>query len=452
MTSRNPLKNTGSVQSLCEYIWSLEEKYQLLDARIQNIKFWQAQRMVIYYQLAEKSGLFQKPHTTPVRADFVRHTLSIFRNCLFRNPFLAKQADYLVVPHARTQLLDGQHQDIHSFYLVEKLQSEGNSVTVLEPPFLGEHKSPLLSNKKHLDLVFAVAAIGSKLFPVHFTNDEKALLGRIEQTIADDLGIKINLRTIFRHAVRNFRIRHFFYRLLLKKIRPSSLFVVNAYAHPELVFAARQLSIPTHEIQHGTFSPYHLGYSFPGRTTALDYFPDYVHVWSDYWKWLMPMPIAQQHIIVSGFPYFERRKVVYGSIQRIPGRVIVLSQGVLGDLLAKAVLENMDFFAGKSLHYKLHPGEYDRWQDYPHLVKLAQHHDVAILTDCDLYYEFAMAEYAAGVFSTAIYEAVDFDCKPVLFDLPGIEYMTSFIRYHGLDKTGDIFFPPDAAINGKLRP
>ena len=47
---------------------------------------------------------------------------------------------------------------------------------------------------------------------------------------------------------------------------------------------------------------------------------------------------------------------------------------------------------------------------------------------------FSVSEYQLGVFSTALYEGVEFGCKTILADLPGIEYMDQFIKYNHLSK------------------
>jgi hypothetical protein len=46
----------------------------------------------------------------------------------------------------------------------------------------------------------------------------------------------------------------------------------------------------------------------------------------------------------------------------------------------------------------------------------------------NLYELFAQSEYQIGVFSTAIYEGLTLNCKTVLLDFPGVEYMEYLIE------------------------
>ena len=61
-------------------------------------------------------------------------------------------------------------------------------------------------------------------------------------------------------------------------------------------------------------------------------------------------------------------------------------------------------------------------------ARLQKKYNVSIVTNVDLYEYLAKSEYQAGVFSTALYEGVEFNCKTILLKLPGIEYMDQFIK------------------------
>jgi len=107
----------------------------------------------------------------------------------------------------------------------------------------------------------------------------------------------------------------------------------------------------------------------------------------------------------------------------------VLSQGAIGSLISDTILKNIDIFSGKKIFYKLHPGEYERWEEYPSLVELVKTYEVVLIKDeINLYELLARSDTQVGVFSTALYEGVFFDCKTILLNITGIEYMESFIK------------------------
>ena len=70
-----------------------------------------------------------------------------------------------------------------------------------------------------------------------------------------------------------------------------------SYNRSYIIKAAKDLNIETIELQHGTFSKYHLGYSFPGRRKKIDHFPDKFYSWGKYWNELIELPIKKESII-----------------------------------------------------------------------------------------------------------------------------------------------------------
>jgi len=221
------------------------------------------------------------------------------------------------------------------------------------------------------------------------------------------------------------------YKKILKKTKPNEIYVVVSYGRAELIKAAKDLNINVIELQHGTFSKYHLGYYYPNRKNV-DYFPDEFWVWNEYWKNLIEFPIDKDNIKIYSFRYLENLKKRY-HYKNKKRQIVVLGQGGLTDRMAKKILDNIDFFKDFSLIFKLHPEEYGRNNLYKNLSKLKAKLSVKIVEDVDLYRLLAESEYQAGVFSTALYEGIEFNCKTILFNLPGIEYMDKFIEMYEVE-------------------
>ena len=190
------------------------------------------------------------------------------------------------------------------------------------------------------------------------------------------------------------------------------------------------------ELQHGTFSKYHLGYSFPNRKEPLEYFPDKFYVWNDFWRKIIKLPIDEKDVVVDSFRYMQKMRVrLCEKISKNNNQLVVLSQGVIGGLIAEKLLDNLDYFKNFDIKYKLHPGEFDRWKSYEALVKLNKFDNVKIIKDeIHLYELLAESCIQVGVFSTAIYEGVEFGCKTILLNLPGIEYMDRFVELNNIEK------------------
>lgn len=421
-----------SVEKLCEMFLQLENEFDLLDIEIQGVKVWQYMRMQIYYTIAEKSGVFQTPHAQKQTIyGRLKKLLTYTKGLIFYNPFLIfnQNVDEIVIDHPRHKYIDGQNIDIYSHYYLDDLRKREINYLVLDRPFLDQfHAKTNTDNRKFLDTLILMSALRAKLFPVRLNVDEINLIKKIGVALKRKFDINIDLLSIFTVAITKFQSNYTMYHYLFTKLNPRKLVIVVSYAYGDAIKAAKDMGIETVEIQHGTFSRYHLGYSFPGRIGSLDYFPDKFMAWGEYWKNLNVIPLSKKDILINGFTHFNSFREMYKDLARKKNQVLVLSQGALGPQIADKILEQIDSLKGCSLVYKLHPGEYSRWKEYASLVKLSKLPNVKIVKDEDIYKLFAESSYQIGVFSTALYEGLGFDCKTILLELAGIEYMIDLIK------------------------
>ncbi len=61
-----------------------------------------------------------------------------------------------------------------------------------------------------------------------------------------------------------------------------------------MIKAAKDMGVETVEIQHGVISKYHLGCSYPNTNSQLDYFPDKLLCWGDFWCNVANYPIEKK--------------------------------------------------------------------------------------------------------------------------------------------------------------
>ncbi len=414
-----------SIKDICELVWDLESRFDLLDWEVCGVKIWQYLRMPLYFRIAQETGVLDQPHST---AASTRDRLRALPRCLYaavrKDPLRGRErVDALVFEHERSKSVDGRRIDIYTHYLQLELRNQGVRFHTLERPYLGRHDKSDSPDRFYLDRLILNASVQKRLMRVKVGSDARDLLQLVENEILAHTGRPIELLPRFERGIRHFKATYQQYIRLLEKRRPSRIYLVVSYGQGELIKAAKDLGIETVEIQHGAFSRYHLGYSFPERTGPLDYFPDTFYAWSDFWATMMPLPISKERIVNAGFPYMEQNRRRYRHVQRNTGQVLVLSQGSIGEKIAALVYQHRRSLDKYRIVYKLHPGEYDRWREYPSLTALAAQPNVRICLDEDLYALFAQSEYQMGVYSTAIYEGIEFGCRTVLLDLPGIEYM-----------------------------
>jgi hypothetical protein len=421
------IEKPTTIKELCEFIWYLEEKYDLLDFEIDGIKVWQYTRMHLYYKLAEASGILSPAHTKLSMSDKIKHSLGYMKNSLIDNYFTLQQKEAVVLSHARVVKVDGELIDIYTKYFIDELFQKSKEIVEFERPHLGAHQKRKTDYTHYTDWITLFQKITSLFSSVELTNEQEQYIHQVQNEINVICGTYLDMRKFVIDKIKIYKATFAIYNKIFQKVKPKVFYVVVSYGIAPIIKAAKENGIEVIELQHGTFSKYHLGYSFPGRTKPLEYFPDKFYVWSVFWKNIIKLPLSDNNVVVDRFRYLEKQKSKFAHLEKKEKQLIVLSQGAIGNDIAKKFLEHFDRFKDYKIKYKLHPGEFDRWQEYPALKKLSHFENVDIIkNEVPLYELFATSSLQVGVFSTALYEGVEFGCKTILLNVNGIEYMKRF--------------------------
>jgi hypothetical protein len=431
-----PAARPGTLREVCERVWAVEAAYGLPALEVGGVWAWQSLRMNLFYEICEALGIYSRPHAPAERrGEALRRRAAYAWAGVARNPFLAARgADVAVFPHNRVQRVDGGYADIYSRDLVDDLRAQGKRVVVLERPHFGRHRATVeRRGVRYLEFLYGLEALFRRLEAAPRMPEATAQQARdAGAALNQALGLDLDLPGRLTAEARAFRARHRGYRLLLEWLRPGEVVLVVGYGQASLIRAAKDLGIPVTEVQHGVIGRYHMGYSHPHPPPNRDYLPDRFLSWGPYWTRDVDFPLPPEAVEVVGFTHFRKARARYADAARDPKRVLVVSQGAIGPALAERMWLNREALEGYDVHYKLHPGEYQRWRDYPALVALSGLPNVTVVKEADLYGLQARSRFQIGVFSTAIYEGLAFGCGTVLCDLPGIEYMEGLIAAYGL--------------------
>ena len=433
-----------SVSDICEVFFDLEEKYNLNYQEIQGCFAWQLIRMHLYYDITRKTEMFGAPQQKSLSLlDKAITFLPFFKNSVLYNPFTGKyNKDILVFDHPRKVIFNGEYCDIYSKFLVDFLR-EDYSFEVLESPYLNNHFTQKQDYIRYTDAVQLGSYIHKKFNSVEFSQKEKELISKVQNELENAFNIKLNLLSMLEMHILNFQYDFNKYIDLFKKRKPKQVFVVVAYENHAIVAAAKHLGIEVIELQHGTITDYHLGYSYPEKTRLngeIPYFPDRILSFGDYWMKEDTSPITMENVIPIGFPYFEYQSKDFIGLEAIDNQILFISQGVIGKYMARLAFEfakdNTDF----KVIYKLHPGEYETWREnYPELVEASAFEGFEVIDNSEipLYKLLAQSSYQVGAFSTAIYEGLMFNCKTFILDVPGVEYLDDLIERGYVFKVGN---------------
>ena len=433
-----------SVRDICEVFFNLEEKYNLNYQEIQGCYPWQLIRMFLYYDITRRTQTFGAPQQQSLSIfDKIKSFTPFVKNSIFHSPFGGKEnKDILIFDHPRKVIYDGEYCDIYSNFLVDFLK-DSYSFEVLEAPYLNKHFTKKQSYIKYTDRIQLGSYIYKKFNKIQFTDEEMSLISDVRKELEKAFNLEINLEWILTIHILNFTYDYKKYIELFKKRKPKMIFVVVAYENQANVAAAKDLGITVVELQHGTITDYHLGYSYPKKTRLggeIKYFPDKILTFGDYWINSETCPIDSKDIIPIGFPYFESQSKDFINISPRKNQVLFISQGVIGKYLSKVAFELASELKGYEVIYKLHPGEYATWrQNYPELVEASSWDNFKVIDNSEtpLYKLFAQSNYQVGAFSTAIYEGLMFNCKTFILDVPGVEYLDDLINKNYVFKISD---------------
>lgn len=428
-----------TVKDLCNIFFNLEEKYELNYMKIQGVFPWQLIRMYLYYEIARKINLFGSPQQQSLTIfDKIRSFLPFIRNSIFQNPFKGNETKNIVIfDHPRKTIFQNEYKDIYSYFLVDFLRDE-YSFEVMESPYLNKHYSKRKDYIKYTDRILLGSYIYKKLNKINFTVSEREFISNLQKELEDEFNIKLDLFNIISSHILNFKHDYKAYLKLFKERKPKKIFVVVAYENKAIVAAAKDLNIEVIELQHGTISNYHLGYSYPrntrlckGKIKEIKYFPDKILTFGDYWINKEVSPIDHDKIIPIGFPYFQKQARDYLNKDNKSNKILFISQGVIGKYLSRFAYEVASKLKDYKIIYKLHPGEYATWmENYEDLNKAIKLKNFEVIDNSKtpLYELFSQSKYQVGAFSTAIYEGLMFNCKTFIVNLPGTEYLEDLIE------------------------
>jgi hypothetical protein len=409
---------------ICEIFFTMENELNLFSWKTDNIYVWELIRFNIFYLIIQKRGLYGQAHTT-IKKNLWNYLKILFlsiRNFIIKNPFLIPRGNKIFIGHPRRKLLDdGTYWDIYCDPIIESVFPEAY---LLENRYLNHHLQPARTKKiYYLDIIDLFAYAYKTLTRIFPKNDTQYtdFAEKLKQEIIIRFGVDININQHYKKALLTFTAHKKIYKILLKTIQPEILFLLVGYGKEALIAAAKELFIPTVEIQHGTISRYHMAYSFPNGNSK-HFFSDYFFTFGNFWKSVAKFPIDHNRIKTFGYPYLSHSLKKYTNNTK-KNLIVFISQGSIGKELSKFALKLRKIIPPHiEIIYKLHPGEYDRWKkEYPWL----QNNNISIIDSQhpDLYTLLSSALCQIGVYSTAIYEGLAFGCQTFLVDLPGIANM-----------------------------
>jgi len=409
-----------------EEFLQMESKLGLFDESVDNdIYVWERIRRKVRNRLAKHLEDRQQAHTVhDSTTDDLRKTWQLVNNVFRRNTLLSDNKTILFYGHSRRkQMEDGLWWDIYTDPIIEQINQD---YLLVESPYLASHKTPAKTqNIRYLDMITYADGVRNKLQLYNNLDwEDREFFDKIEIELENRFGVTINVTELGKREILSRNTRLPLYRKALKRIDPEVVVLVVSYGKETFIEACQEKRIPVIELQHGVIHRGHFGYHYPGDRQKR-HFPDYLLTFGKYWDDCVEYPIIEG-ITASGYPYLEQRREKYADVSS-KDQILFISQGTIGEQLSKFAVEvNEHQGIDHEIIYKLHPGEYDRWQrEYPWLIDT--NINVIDGSEPPLYHLFAESSVQIGVYSTAIYEGLCFNLETYLYDCFNVENLDPLI-------------------------
>lgn len=298
-----------------------------------------------------------------------------------------------------------------------------SSAQVFEDSYAQKYLSPrTLRGVRYHDPIRTLAAIGSRFHALPKRDADiiadlmRSASSHFKELLqAADIAVLSNTLV---QVARRMRFWHSLYRRILDRTRPRVCMIEDACygMNTHFIAWAHARGISTAEYQHGQTYAEHPAYRLsPALHTAewARFLPQHYLAWGEYWLRPLRLPI-KAHVI--GFPDLtERSRALKRDHQKT--QVLFVSSGMDMELY-RTILEQLGTAAKErfTLVFRPHPAE--RLTAQQKYSELLHRHGWQLDADLDPYASFARSVLVIGDASTAMFEALEFDCAVVLIDAP----------------------------------
>jgi len=243
---------------------------------------------------------------------------------------------------------------------------------------------------------------------------------------AFDIRLDDNYERLVAIKAHRFFIRKKFYKKMLKNRFKC---VVHGFhywhAGMGLISAAKELGIPTIELQHGLADNNHLAYNFLDSSLENKYFPDYFFTWGDYWNDSARLPASSKAVSV-GFPQMDDSRDSLKEVAQNEKTIIFYSSQIREFIMMALNVCDKLVDLGFTVKLKLHPGECKSWKT--HYPELNNSNLEVLDKPVNVHELMACAKYHIGVGSTVMYEALAFGGTVLIYEHPYSYLMNDLIE------------------------
>ena len=408
------------IKDLREHFLKWEDDNKFYDFKVNNISIYTFIRFELFEALVLEINpivSFQK------NEDQLKHKIDYFgilRNSLFFFVKIFKLfKKEIVITNSENRIkVKNIYQDIFFEKIIENINKD---FAVLEFPNVKTlHKKPRSyeTNTVNADFFYLLEKIitlnnkkdNIKNFTRHITLSYNKLYYKIHKTNIDcDILQKKIENRVYRNIKRKSIYFHFF-----RLTKPKKIYIKSAYTPLNQIIISNAITnnIPVIEVQHGHIYPSHIGYLLPFNKKHHDLFPNYIYLWSNYYKEvLLNNNWPNNKLLNIGnftLKKFSKATQIDSELINIKNEyetiITILSQHTLADKFIDYLSDIKKLPENVGIIIKLHP-KYTDFQIEKYST-ISTKNNIHILNQVDIYELFSISDLLVSAYSTSIIEAI----------------------------------------------
>lgn len=423
------MKDTMTLEEIRNRFIEIEKDHDVFNLKYKKVYFWKLIRFDLYSYVLKTNGIFEDAHPFTFKQKLLRlvRLLKYSGHNLIKKRKI-KKSNILILTHGRKTLINNKYQDAYLVDYIEELNKSNEDFLIIDrPDHSGNHLTDYSGNYIYFERYgHLIREVLYKLFSWHYNFDAlKAEIMGIENDLKQNLKIDISLNKMIKKKIFRFKFEKGYFDKLLDQVEPEKIVLVVSYGKEELIASANERNIKVTEVQHGIINDFHMGYFFPHKV-KIPYFPDKLILFGEYWTQSIIYP-SNCKLEIGRFSFFKTSGNNISTIK--DEQVLFISQGTIGKLMANIAV---NFIKNNNINclYKLHPSEFNIWKEsYYELYKMSQSGRIKVIADeVNINRLFQDSKYIIGHNSTAIFEALKFNCLIYILNLEGYQYMNYLIN------------------------
>ena len=393
-----------TLRNIRHVFFEMEESERLFDQWLADgTYYWDLIRLQVFSRLHAMHGgsqadplAPQKPSPSAKVKDLLRGRL----NQLTRVYLKSKHPEYLFITNQRikrgTDLIDNIAD--HLLALVA-----------------GRSAAFEIINRESIDYWRLLTHQSTRLpLPSLYSVPPKEDLSQVYQDVAEAVDrhfhCPVDLHDVVPEAIATFRQYRHYFRQLFAEYRPKAVVVHNNGMFKGLFAAAKEVGVPTVELQHGASCSNNVFWSYPPtipRSAPGLYVPTAYLTFSDYWESNTYYPVRTTRTI--GNDFFDHLPTAGDE-----NHLVFISAHMFHEELAALALELASALPEKIIYYKLHPHQYKDKQSISESLKIGRN-IIVVSDETDISDLFQKCAFVVGVHSTLLYTALQAGKKVCIY-------------------------------------